>query len=38
MDKEDIWKLFTLTGDINYYLKYKSMEEGKLDVRRNSKD
>lgn len=38
MDKEDIWKLFTLTGDINYYLKYKSMEEGKLDVRKSSKN
>lgn len=38
MYKEDIWKLFALTGDISYYLKYKSMEEGKLDVRRNSKN
>ena len=38
MDKEDIWRLFTLTGNINYYLKYKSMEEGKIDVHGINKD
>ena len=25
MTKEDIWKLFELTGNISYYIKYKEM-------------
>lgn len=25
MNKEDIWRLFKSTGNINYYLKYKDM-------------
>lgn len=29
MNKEDIWKLFELTGDINYYLDYKKIESKK---------
>lgn len=30
MTKEDVWNLFKITGNINYYLKYKQMiREGK---------
>ena len=31
MTREDIWNLFTKTGDINYYLKYKDMLDKGLD-------
>lgn len=31
MKKEDVWNLFKLTGNINYYLKYHQMVEGKID-------
>ena len=27
MNKKDIWLLFTKTGKIEYYLKYKELEE-----------
>ncbi len=25
MTKDDLWNLFKMTGNINYYLKYKEM-------------
>ena len=28
MNKEDYWQLFKETGKIEYYLKYKSYDEG----------
>ena len=33
MTKEDLWMMFKLTGKIEYYLKYKKLEEGSLDVK-----
>lgn len=27
MNKEDVWKLFKLTGKIEYYLKWKTMSK-----------
>ena len=27
MDKKDLWLLFTKTGKIEYYLKYKNFDE-----------
>lgn len=27
MNKDDVWYLFMLTGNINYYIKYRSMIE-----------
>ncbi len=27
MNKEDVWKLFKLTGKIEYYLKWKKMKK-----------
>jgi hypothetical protein len=30
MNREDVWKLFKMTGKIEYYIKYKKMcKEGK---------
>lgn len=31
MNKNDVWSLFTKTGKVQYYLKYKSMIEKKAD-------
>ena len=31
MNKEDLWKLFTKTGDLNYYIKYKEMTSKGID-------
>ena len=31
MTKEEIWNLFTKTGDISYYLRYKDMTYKGLD-------
>lgn len=28
MNREDLWNLFRMTGKIEYYLKYKSYDEG----------
>ena len=28
MDKELLWSLFTHTGKIEYYLKYKELDDG----------
>lgn len=30
MNKNDLWLLFTKTGKIEYYLKYKSKKEEKI--------
>ena len=35
MDKKDVWNLFVQTGKIEYYMKYKEMEEGKIDTLAN---
>lgn len=29
MDKNDVWNLFVKTGKIEYYIRYKKLEEGK---------
>ena len=31
MNKDDIWKLFKITGNIDYYIKYKDMIDKGLD-------
>lgn len=36
MSKEDIWTLFKQTGNINYYIKYKSMEDDKYEESGNN--
>lgn len=30
MNRDDLWLLFTKTGKIEYYLKYKNYQEGRL--------
>ena len=37
MNKKDVWNLFVQTGKIEYYIKYKEMEEGKLDTLANDR-
>ncbi len=32
MTKEDIWSLFKITGNINYYLTYQYMIEKEIDI------
>lgn len=32
MTKSDLWNLFSKTGDISYYLKYKEIVSKGLDV------
>lgn len=29
MNEKDMWKLFKLTGNIKYYMKYKDMKKEK---------
>ena len=36
MNKDDVWNLFSKTGKIEYYLKYKEMLEKKADNLGNS--
>ena len=31
MNKDDLWKLFTITGNINYFIKYKNMIQEGID-------
>lgn len=38
MTKEDLWMMFKLTGKIEYYLKYKKLEEGSLDVKKSGRN
>lgn len=38
MNKKDVWNLFVQTGKIEYYIKYKEMEEGKIDTLANDRD
>lgn len=33
MTKEEMWMMFKLTGKIEYYLRYKKLEEGSLNVK-----
>lgn len=35
MDKKDFWLLFTKTGKIEYYLKYKNYKNQKEDISKN---
>ena len=36
MTKDDVWRLFMMTGNINYYIKYKKMlEEGVVELGAN---
>ena len=35
--KKDVWNLFVQTGKIEYYIKYKEMEEGKIDTLANDR-
>ena len=35
MTKEDLWMMFKLTGKIEYYLKYKKLEEGSLNAEKS---
>lgn len=37
MNKKDVWNLFVQTGKIEYYIKYKEMEEGKIDTLANDR-
>ena len=37
MNKDDVWSLFKKTGKIQYYIKYKEMEEGKIDTLANDR-
>lgn len=37
MNKKDVWNLFVQTGKIEYYMKYKEMEEGKIDTLANDR-
>ena len=35
MNKNDLWLLFTKTGKIEYYLKYKNYKDKKEDIVEN---
>ena len=35
--KDLLWDLFVHTGKIEYYIKYKEMEEGKIDTLANDR-
>ena len=37
MNKKDVWNLFVQTGKLEYYIKYKEMEEGKIDTLANDR-
>lgn len=32
MNKNDVWNMFVNTGKIEYYIKYKQMVDGKIDI------
>lgn len=36
MNQNDLWLLFTKTGKIEYYLKYKKMKEQAIEDEQNS--
>ena len=38
MSKEDVWNLFSKTGKLEYYLKYKEMLEKKVDSLGDNED
>ena len=38
MNKDDLWMMFKLTGKIEYYLEYKKLEEGSLDVKKSRRN
>ena len=38
MSRDDVWYLFMLTGNVNYYIKYKSMIEKGVVRLGNNKD
>lgn len=37
MNKNDLWLLFTKTGKIEYYLKYKNYDTKKEEIQENDK-
>ena len=37
MNKNDLWLLFTKTGKIEYYLKYKNYDIKKEEIQENDK-
>ena len=32
MNQKDVWNLFVKTGKLEYYIKYKQMQEGMIDT------